>query len=240
MGIQEGLDAIKAYKEEQERRKEAADKPKTNWLNIPDGKTYEVRFLQELDKSGAGYSEKNGLGFFATEHSNPDDFRKKALCTIETGECYGCEQKELFYKAKDNVRGGGWKAKSRLYINVLVRDDKGEEYVAVMSQPNGTKSVIAPMLVDEAVEQGTITNAWWKITRTGKGSETAYRARIGQPKNDVNPEDYELFDLKNCIREVDYEDQPEHFSVTAERPDSDGGETRAASSSGKVDTSEEW
>lgn len=238
MGVQEGLDAIKAYKDEQERRKEAASASKVEWLNIPNGKTYEVRFLQELDKSGAGYSEKNGLGFFATEHSNPDDFRRKALCTIESGQCYGCEQSKAAYKAGDNERGGKWRAKSRLYINVLFRDEKGKEAVAVMSQPNGSKSVIAPMVLDQAVEEGTITDRWWKIKRTGEKSETTYIPRVGQPVDDVNLDDYDVFDLKaGCVRDVPYDEQAAHYNPAPEQP----SEVENSGGAGTpVDTSDEW
>jgi hypothetical protein len=235
MGIQKGLAAIKAHQDEIERRKEAATKNKVDWLNIPDGKTYSIRFLQELDEGAAGYLEKNGVGFFATEHSNPDDFRKKALCTADEGACYGCEQKELAYKSGDNVRGAGWKAKSRLYINVLARDDKGEETVKVMSQPNGSKSVVAPMLLQQAIDEGTITDRWWKIKRTGQKSETSYLPMPGAPKDDVKLGEYEVFDLSACVREVPYEEQEAHYSVVAERPDTD-----EPVSNPKADTSEEW
>lgn len=237
MGIKKGLKEIKAYQDELERRKEEASKPKTNWLNIPDGKTYSVRFLQELDEDAPGYSEERGVGFFATEHSNPDDYRKKALCTIEDGACYGCEQKELFYKAGDNARGGGWKAKTRLYINVLVKDDKGKEEVAVMSQANGSKSVVAPMVLQQAIDEGTITDRWWKIKRTGQKAETSYLPMPGAPKDDVKLDEYELFDLNNCVRDVPYDEQEAHYSVVAERPEESAA---PASSGGSTDTSEEW
>jgi hypothetical protein len=241
MGIQKGLAAIKAFNEEQERRKEAGAN-KVEWLNIPDGETYEIRFLQELDESGAGYVADNGVGFFATEHSNPDDFRKKAVCTAEDGACYGCEQSRLAYAAGDKTRGGGWKAKSRLYINVLARTPKGEEKIAVMSQANGSKSTIAPLVLEYAIDEGTITDRWWKIKRTGQKSDTNYMPRVGQPKDDINPADYsdKLFNLDNCVREVPYAEQEAHYSVTAERP-SDSGETESvATSAGKVDSNEEW
>jgi hypothetical protein len=241
MGIQKGLAAIKAHKEEQDRRKEEGSK-KVDWLTIPENKTYEIRFLQELDESGAGYVEGNGLGFYATEHSNPDDFRKKAVCTAEEGRCYGCEQSKAAYNAGDKTRGGGWKAKSRLYINVLFRDEEGNEAVAVMSQANGSKSTIAPLVLEYAVDEGTITDRWWKIKRTGKGSDTNYMPRVGQPKDDVNPADYtdKLFNLDNCIREVPYDEQEAHYSVVAERPAESGGEAVASTSAGRVDSSEEW
>lgn len=242
MGIQQGLAAIKAHKEEQERRKEAAQANKIDWLTIPDGKTFEIRFLQELDESGAGYVADNGLGFFATEHQNPDDYRKKALCTADEGECYGCEQSRLAYKAGDKERGGGWKAKSRLYVNVLVRDDKGEETVLVSSWANGTRATVAPLVLDYAIDEGTITDRWWKIKRTGEKATTTYMPRVGQPKDDVNPADYteKLFDLSNAVRAVPYEEQEAHYSIVAARPDSDSSEGETASATPSVSSDEEW
>lgn len=238
MGIQKGLAAIKQHNEEIEARKAAAAENKLEWLNIPDGKTFEVRFLQELDESGAGYVEGNGLGFFATEHSNPKDYRKKALCTADEGECYGCEQSKAAYKAGNKELGGGWKAKSRLYINVLVRGD-GDEKVVVMSQSNGSKSAIAPLVLEYAVDEGTITDRWWKIKRTGQKAETTYLPRVGQPKDDVNPADYteKLWDLDKAVRAVPYEEQEAHYSVVAVRPDGDESD---GPSTPPVDNDEVW
>lgn len=240
MGITKGLEAMKKYQAEIDRKKEEAAKPKINWLTIPNGKTFSVRFLQELDESGAGYLEKSGIGIFATEHSNPDDYHKKALCTSDEGACYGCEQREFAYKAGDKERGGKWKAKNRLYINVLVKDDKGEEYVAVMSQPNGSKGVIAQMVLQQAIEEGTITDRWWKIKRTGEGTETVYLPMPGAPKDDVKLDEYELFDLSNCYREVPYEEQEAHYSVVARRPDAGGEKETVGAAKPSTDTSEEW
>ena len=232
MGIQKGLSAIQAYKEELERRKAAAEAGKINWLKIAPGESVEVRFLQELDESALNYSEKNGLGFFATEHTKPgkDNFMTKCLCSMDDEEqCFGCEQHKKDWKA-------GWKAKSRLYINVLVRRKDGTEEVAVMSQPNGSKSVIAPMLLEYAVENNTITDRWWKITREGEDQETVYKPFVRQPVDDVNPEDHEVFDLDRCVRKVPYAEQ-EAFFVGVASTDDDEPETADA---GSTSANEEW
>jgi len=47
MGIQKGLKSIQGYREEQDRKREAAAGPKTNWLTIKDKEVVKVRFLQE-------------------------------------------------------------------------------------------------------------------------------------------------------------------------------------------------
>lgn len=202
MGIYEGLDAIRKHKEDQEARKAAVEANKINWLKIEPNETVKVWFLQELDRSAEGYVKDAPLGIMATEHTNPENWQKKALCTIEDGQCLGCEKHKEDWKA-------GWRQKSRLYINVLVERANGDREVAVMSQANGSKSVIAPMLLEMAVDENTITDRWWKITRTGKGSETSYLPRPQAPSKDITIADYldKLNDLNRAVRNVPYDEQ---------------------------------
>jgi len=202
MGIYEGLDAIRKHKEDQEARKAAVEANKINWLKIEPNETVKVWFLQELDRSAEGYVKDAPLGIMATEHTNPENWQKKALCSIEDGQCLGCEKHKEDWKA-------GWRQKSRLYINVLVERANGDREVAVMSQANGSKSVIAPMLLEMAVDENTITDRWWKITRTGKGSETSYLPRPQAPSKDITIADYldKLNDLNRAVRDVPYDEQ---------------------------------
>ena len=230
MGIQRGLKSIQGYREEQDRKREAAAGPRTNWLKIADKEVVKVRFLQELDEGAANYSEKNGLGFFATEHSSPTDYRKKAVCSMDDEEqCFGCEQHRLDWKA-------GWKAKSRLYINVLVKRANGDEEVAVMSQSNGPKAVIAASVLEYAVENNTLTDRWWRITRSGsKADDTTYTTFIFGPDDDVKIEDHEVQDLDRCVRVVPYAEQEAFFIGAAVRPSEESDEGVAASKSSGQD-----
>lgn len=218
MGILTGLGKIKNYYDEQDRKREERNAPKATWFSLKNGESAKVRFLQELDPGSENYSEKNGVGFIAVEHSSPVDFRRKALCTTDEdsgGQCYGCEQRRLAYQNDDKELGKKWNAKSRLYINVLVEKPGEEPYVAILSQGRSDKS-ITDTLIDYAGESGTITNRWWKITRKGAGfNDTSYTIIAFDPKDDVNVEDYELFDLKAQTRDIAYEDQAAHYGAEA-------------------------
>lgn len=235
MGIYEGLDKINKYKEDLEARRKAAEEGKVNWLKIDDGEAVKIWFLQELDKGAEGYHEENGLGFIATEHVKPgkENFQIKALCSMDDEEqCLGCEKHREDWKA-------GWRAKSRLYINVLVERKDGTREVAVMSQANGTKSVIAPMVLDYAVENNTITDRWWKITRTGKKEETSYSPFVYGPSDDIDVTEYadKIQDLKKCVREVPYEEQ---FDFYFAEPKSVNVHAEPATSAGSTTPNEEW
>lgn len=242
MAIQQGLAAIKAYNDELARRKEAAEQAKIPWLKIEDGETVKVWYLQELDSGAKNYSEKNGLGFFATEHSLPTNFKVKGSCSMEEEErCIGCEKHKEDWKV-------GWKAKSTLYINVLVerknkKSGELEREVAVMSQGNGPKAVVAPMVLEYAVENNTIADRWWKITRRGStAQDTVYSPVVfGPPENEadvVKPEEYELTDLNRCVRRPSYEEQQAfYFGATAKAADGDGD---VPANAGNTSADEVW
>lgn len=210
MGIVKGLKAINQHIEAEEARfsgKSDGDAPKTEWFKILDKQAFKIAFLQEMDADSENYSLKNDLGFIATEHASPANFKVKAVCTADEGACYGCEQHQKDYKAK-------WGQKSRLYINVLVDNGKDAPFVAVLSQGNGPKSV-TPALLEFAGEFGTITDKWYKIKRTGAGqTDTSYLLTPLGP-NGLDVESYELYDLEKVVRQVPYEDQAAFYNRDA-------------------------
>lgn len=199
------------------------------WFKLEDKKAAKVVFLQELDPDSEHYSQKNDLGVLAVEHSNPQNFRNKALCTIEDGECYGCEKHSEDFKA-------GWKQKSRMYINVLVDNGIDEPYVAILSQGMGPKSV-TPALIEQATEIGSISDKWFKIKRNGSGmSDTSYvLTPLGAHGLDV--EDYELIDLDTVVTEVPYEKQEAHYFAGVSNTSDDSASTPFSKSN---TDDEEW
>lgn len=179
-----------------------SDGPKAKWLKLEDGESIKIRFLQELDPDSPNYNDKLGLGFIAVEHTNPKDYRRKALCTIEDqGRCWGCEQHKKDYKA-------GWKGRSRLYINVLVENGKEDPFVAILSQGSSGKT-ITPTLIEYAGEMGSITNLMWRVKRNGIKTDTSYTAiPLQKDEEAFDTTSLEIFDLeKTAVREVKYEDQ---------------------------------
>ena len=204
MGLAKGLKQLN----------KAIDKPsysegegsKGTWFKIEDGESVKIRFLQELDPDSPHYNEKNGLGFIANEHSNPDNYRRKGLCSMDDqGKCWGCEQHRKDFKK-------GWKARARLYVNVLVDNGKDDPFVAILSQGASGKA-ITPTVIEYAGEMGSITNLMWRIKRSGKGTDTSYT--IIPLKADETPFDsssLELFELeKVAIRDLPYVEQEAFF-----------------------------
>jgi len=205
MGLAKGLKELN----------KAIDKPaytegdgsKARWVKLEDGESVKIRFLQELDPDSPSYEEKNGLGFIASEHTNPGDYRRKALCTMEDqGKCYGCEQHRKDYKK-------GWKARARLYINVLVDDGKEEPYVAILSQGSSGKTV-TPTLIEYAGEVGSISNLMWRIKRTGTKTDTSYTIiPLAKDEAKFDMSSIELYELeKVAVRDMPYVEQEAFYN----------------------------
>jgi hypothetical protein len=183
------------------------DDTKARWVKIEDGESIKIRFLQELDPDSPHYNEKNGLGFIANEHTNPKDYRRKALCSMDDqGKCYGCEQHRLDYKA-------GWKARPRMYVNVLVEDGKEEPYVAILSQGASGKA-ITPTVIEYAGEIGSISNLMWRIKRTGTKTDTSYTIiPLAKDEAKFDTSTLELYDLeKVAVRDMKYDEQASFFA----------------------------
>lgn len=221
MGLAKGLKELN----------KAIDKPsysegdgtKARWVKLEDGEAVKVRFLQELDPDSKNYNEKYGLGFIANEHTNPGDYRRKALCSMDDqGKCWGCEQHRKDYKK-------GWKARARLYVNVLVDDGKEEPYVAILSQGSSGKA-ITPTIIEYAGEVGSITDLTWRIKRSGKGTDTSYTIiPLAKDESKFDLGDLELYELeKVAVRDLPYVDQESFYAGNSEGEEK---EDSAASSS---------
>jgi hypothetical protein len=208
MGIVKGLKDLNKVMDKPQIT--SGEGSKARWVKLEDSESVKIRFLQELDPDSPTYSQKNGLGFIAVEHTNPKDYRRKALCSMEDqGKCWGCEQHRKDYKA-------GWKGKSRLYINVLVDDGKEEPYVAILSQGSSGKTV-TPTLIEYAGEMGSITNLMWRIKRTGTKTDTSYTIiPLAKDETAFDSSSLDLYDLEaTAVRDLPYAEQESFFSGEA-------------------------
>jgi hypothetical protein len=123
MSIIKGLKNIEA----------AIDKPKydnsskVKWLKLDDGQSVQIRFLSELDADSPSYDEKRGLAIVVKEHTNPKDYKRKAVDTMESE---GRDWAEEMHRKDPKA---GWSGRLRFYANVLVDDGINPPYVSVWS-----------------------------------------------------------------------------------------------------------
>lgn len=208
--VVKGLAAIEKYKADKAAQQEQANAPKANWFNFgkdrPDQQT--VRFLQEFSEESPHYSEANGLGFMAVEHVSPENWKRRATCTLDSeGRCFACEQ----HKASqgDPEYKGQWKQKTNLYVNVLVDTPDGPR-VEVLSR-NANSSFVEQLLQELRDEDG-ITDANYRITKSGTGTSTTWTLKRlkGEPLDDKG---VEVFPDESVLRAVEYDRQPKYYDV---------------------------
>lgn len=220
MSVITGLAGLRAKQQEQAEKEAARNRPKAEYFSWKENSKATnpdailVQFLQELDPSANGYDEEKGLAVAAVEHEapGPKGYLARALCTIDSeGQCYACERKKADYQE-------GWKTKTNLYINALVDyNGKGDPKPVVISR-NFNQS-FAQQLMDVAVEDGSITDTVFKITRHGSGTQTVWV--LSATKQTLWNTDVEVHDLKETVlRDISYDKQPEYFGRVW-----DGGET---------------
>lgn len=212
MSVYTGLAALRAKQQEHKEKEEARNRPKAEYFSWKENSKATnpdqilVTFLQEIDPSATGYKEENGLAVAVVEHEapGPKGFLARATCTIDSeGQCYACERKKADYQE-------GWRTKTNLYINALVDyNGKGDPKVVVISR-NFNQS-FAQQLLDEAVEENTITGKTYKITKHGTGTSLVW-VLTPTSKPAMQQGDAEVFDLKETVlRAIPYDKQPEYF-----------------------------
>jgi hypothetical protein len=207
MSIVKGLKNIEAL----------LDKPKydnsnkVNWLKLEDGQSVQLRFVSELDADSANYNAERGLALVVKEHTNPKDYKRKAVDTMET------EGKDFAEEMHRKDPKAGWGGRLRFYINVLVDDGVNDPFVAVWSM-GVTKSPTFNTIREYALESNSISNMTWKLKRNGKGTETSYTfIPLKQDETEFDWSKYEAFNLENALRKVPYAEQ-EAFYLGFENP----------------------
>lgn len=202
MSIVRGIKNIEAMLD---KPKTTMANPKVRWLKIEDGQAVKIRFANEIDEDSKDYDEKRGLAIVVSEHVNPSDYKRKAVCSMDDeGRCFGCEMHRKDMKA-------GWRARLRFYTNVIVDDGNEDPYAAIWSM-GVAKSPTFDILREYAAEGNSISGMTWKVKRNGKGTETSYALIPGQADSDkFNWDSVELFPLEAAIRQVPYSEQESFY-----------------------------
>jgi hypothetical protein len=207
MSIVKGLKNIEAM----------LDKPKydnsnkVNWLKLEDGQSVQIRFMSELDEDSPDYDDARGLAIVVREHTNPKDYKRKAVDTMES------EGKDFAEEMHRKDPKAGWGGRLRFYTNVLVDDGVNDPYVAVWSM-GVTKSPTFNTIREYASDSNSISNMTWKLKRNGKGTETSYTfIPLKQDESKFDWSKYEAFNLENALRKVPYAEQ-ESFYLGFENP----------------------
>lgn len=205
MSIKKGL---KAMERAMDRPAASVDSgTKVRWLKLDDAQSAKVRFINELDEDSPHYDPSRDLAIIVSEHTNPKDYKRKAVCTTESeGRCFGCDMARR-ETMEDRKRGGSWRPRFRFYTNLLVDDGLEDPYVAVWSQGVGKQSAFNT-LKEYAIDTGSISNRVWRMKRQGSGTDTVYILLPGDPDSEkYDWSKVEPYNLEKVVREITYAEQ---------------------------------
>ncbi len=199
-----GLAAIKAKAAE----KSAFTNDGPIFLQLKDGDSVKMRFLQELDDTSPAYDERRGAILVIEEHSSPKDFKKTAVCTADDeGRCWACEQ------TSNPDIGKKWSPKMRFYANVLVRGKDGPDKVMILKGGFSDKGIGNDIVgIVEEFEQ--LGDKDVKYSRKGSGmNDTSYSLLPLAPKPLTTEEKkLEVLDVNKFIKRVSYDDQAAFYA----------------------------
>jgi hypothetical protein len=210
MSVIKGLKNINALLD---KPKYDEDSPRVRWLKLADGQAVKIRFIEELDEDSANYAEDRGLALVVKEHTNPKDYKRKAVDTMDTE---GRDWAEEMHRKDPKA---GWRARLRFYCNVLVDDGIEEPYVAIWSMGVSKQSAFNTIR-EYALETGSISNLTWKLKRNGQGTETSYTLIPSAP--DAEPfkwEEVKPYPLESALKKIPYAEQ-EAFYLGFDSPGS--------------------
>ena len=212
MSVTKGLKNINALLD---KPKYDEDSPRVRWLKIADGQAVKIRFVEELDEDSANYNVERGLALVVKEHTNPKDYKRKAVDTMDSE---GRDWAEEMYR-KDYKNNAGWKGRLRFYCNVLVDDGMEDPYIAIWSMGVGKQSAFNTIR-EYALETGSISNISWKLKRNGVSTETSYTLIPSAPDAEpFNWGELKPYPLESALKNIPYAEQ-EAFYLGFDTPSS--------------------
>jgi hypothetical protein len=214
---QKGLAALKAQQRKNAEREEARNRPRANWLStgvinkVYDG-AVTGKFMQELDEDSPGFNPDRGVALFEVEHQGPgpEGYKRRGVCTGDPddgGQCYACQRHQVDPKA-------GWHQRQNFYINFLA--DDGTVYVI----SRNFNSTFVSALIQETEDEGSITDANYRITVSGSGTQTQWLPKRLKSEP-IDDSDAEAFDLEEtALRRVAYDDQARFYGSVVDSDNS--------------------
>lgn len=181
------------------------------FFSLQSGDSFKIRFLQELTEDSANYNESVGTGITVPVIVSPVNWKWKVASTASFEKynyrCWGSEQA---------VQDKAWRPKPHLLINVAVEVEPNKWEARVLDTTFNQRH-IGLTLLEYAKEFGTITDRYYKYSRTGSGaSDTNYSLiplAVAEPNNEIKS--LVLHDLNNVYMTLPYEKQ-EIYLTTGE------------------------
>jgi hypothetical protein len=135
------------------------------FFSISSGETFKIRFRQELTEDSKNFDEEIGTAITVPVVTSPINWKWRAASTAGLEKFnYRCWASEQISK---DTR---WKPKPHLLINVAVETEPGTWEPRIIDTTFNQRH-IGLTLIEYAKEFGTITDRYYKYSRTGSGAQ---------------------------------------------------------------------
>ena len=189
------------------------------FIYLRDGDNYKIRFRQELTEDGANFDEDAGTAAVVPVVTSPVNWKFKAMSTADSADHdYSCWANEQMITDKR------WKPRPVLLINAAIEIEPGSWEPRIIEATLTNTRHIGQTIIENAETYGTITDRYYKFSRTGSGPQDTSYTLIPLESGD-EPEtitNLQMHDLDNVYKVVPY-DQQESFYTTGEVASSGGG-----------------
>jgi len=179
------------------------------YLTLSAGDSFKIRFRQELTEDSTNFNEELGTGITIPVVTSPINWKWRAASTSSLEKfnyrCWATEQ---------SVHDKAWKPKPHLLINIAVEIEPGVWEPRVLDT-TFSKNHIGLVLIEYAKEFGTITDKYYKYSRTGSSASDTSYSLIPLSVADA-PEDIKklpMHDLENMYLTLPYEKQQAYFTT---------------------------
>ena len=135
------------------------------FFTLSAGESKKIRFRQELTEDSKYYNDDAGTGIIVPVVSSPINWKWRVASTSSMPEfnyrCWATEQVAVDSR---------WKPKPHLLINIAVETEPGVWEPRIIDTSFNQRH-IGLILMEYAKEFGTITDRYYKYSRTGSGAQ---------------------------------------------------------------------
>lgn len=179
------------------------------FFTISSGETFKIRFRQELTEDSKFYDEGSGTAITVPVVTSPINWKWRAASTAGLEKFnYRCWASEQISK---DTR---WRPKPHLLINVAVETEPGTWEPRIIDTTFNQRH-IGLILIEYAKEFGTITDRYYKYSRTGSGAQDTNYTLIPLEQGPMpdNIKSLPMHDLNTVYMALPYAKQEAFFTT---------------------------
>lgn len=178
------------------------------FFSLQNGESYKIRFRQELTEDSKFFEESLGTAIIIPVVTSPVNWKWRVASTATLSaynyRCWATEQVSMDSR---------WRPRPHLLVNVSVEMDGVWEPRILDTTFN--QRHIALIMMEYAKEFGTVTDRYYKYSRTGSGSsDTNYTLiPLGQSEMPAEILSSPMHDLEKTYMTIPYEKQKTYLTT---------------------------